>query len=121
MAADIYRANSAASAECYNSVQICRAKGAASPIPTRRTKKVLASGPGSGQRRMVACGTGALGARPFELRTRAAPGCSDGVSDNIYPWPLRSWSMTSGGRAAPNLNEAKQPVPLASGQAARRP
>jgi uncharacterized membrane protein len=29
--------------------------------------------------------TGALGGRPFELRTRAAPGCSDGMSDKIYP------------------------------------
>ena len=29
--------------------------------------------------------TGALGGRPFELRTRAAPGCSDGMSDRRYP------------------------------------
>jgi len=29
--------------------------------------------------------TGALGGRQFELRTRAAPGCSDGMSDKSYP------------------------------------
>ncbi len=29
--------------------------------------------------------TGALGGKPFELRTRAAPGCSDGMSDRRYP------------------------------------
>ena len=29
--------------------------------------------------------TGALGGRPFVLVTRAAPGCSDGMSDNRYP------------------------------------
>lgn len=29
--------------------------------------------------------TGALGGRQFVLRTRAAPGCSDGMSDKIYP------------------------------------
>jgi uncharacterized membrane protein len=29
--------------------------------------------------------TGALDGRPFELRTRAAPGCSDGMSDKTYP------------------------------------
>lgn len=29
--------------------------------------------------------SGALGGRPFMLRTRAAPGCSDGMSDNVYP------------------------------------
>lgn len=29
--------------------------------------------------------TGALDGRPFELRTRAAPGCSDGMSDKSYP------------------------------------
>ena len=28
---------------------------------------------------------GALGGREFELRTRAAPGCSDGMSDKSYP------------------------------------
>jgi uncharacterized membrane protein len=28
---------------------------------------------------------GALGGRPFELTTRAAPGCSDGMSDRRYP------------------------------------
>ncbi len=28
---------------------------------------------------------GALGGRPFELRTRAQPGCSDGMSDKVYP------------------------------------
>jgi uncharacterized membrane protein len=28
---------------------------------------------------------GALGGRPFELRVRAAPGCSDGMSDKNYP------------------------------------
>jgi uncharacterized membrane protein len=28
---------------------------------------------------------GALKGRPFELRTRAAPGCSDGMSDRRYP------------------------------------
>lgn len=28
---------------------------------------------------------GALGGRRFELRTRAAPGCSDGMSDELYP------------------------------------
>jgi uncharacterized membrane protein len=28
---------------------------------------------------------GALGGRRFELRTRAEPGCSDGMSDNRYP------------------------------------
>ena len=29
--------------------------------------------------------SGALGGRLFELRARAAPGCSDGMSDNVYP------------------------------------
>lgn len=29
--------------------------------------------------------TGALDGRAFELRTRAQPGCSDGMSDNVYP------------------------------------
>ena len=29
--------------------------------------------------------TGALGGRKFELTTRAAPGCSDGMSDRRYP------------------------------------
>lgn len=29
--------------------------------------------------------TGALDGRPFELRTRAARGCSDGMSDKSYP------------------------------------
>ena len=29
--------------------------------------------------------TGSLGGRQFELRTRAAPGCSDGMSDKSYP------------------------------------
>lgn len=29
--------------------------------------------------------SGALGGRLFELRARAAPGCSDGMSDQIYP------------------------------------
>jgi uncharacterized membrane protein len=29
--------------------------------------------------------TGALNGRPFVLRTRAAPGCSDGMSDRRYP------------------------------------
>ena len=29
--------------------------------------------------------SGALGGRPFELRTRAQPGCSDGMSDKRYP------------------------------------
>lgn len=29
--------------------------------------------------------TGALDGRQFELRTRAAPGCSDGMSDVTYP------------------------------------
>ena len=29
--------------------------------------------------------TGALGGRPFVLRTRARPGCSDGMSDRRYP------------------------------------
>jgi len=29
--------------------------------------------------------SGTLGGRPFVLRTRAAPGCSDGMSDEIYP------------------------------------
>lgn len=29
--------------------------------------------------------SGALGARQFELRTKKAPGCSDGMSDNRYP------------------------------------
>jgi uncharacterized membrane protein len=28
---------------------------------------------------------GALGGKPFELRTRPEPGCSDGMSDNRYP------------------------------------
>jgi uncharacterized membrane protein len=28
---------------------------------------------------------GALGGKPFELRTRAEPGCSDGMSDKVYP------------------------------------
>ena len=28
---------------------------------------------------------GALGGRRFELRTRAEPGCSDGMSDKSYP------------------------------------
>jgi uncharacterized membrane protein len=29
--------------------------------------------------------SGALGGQRFELRTRAAPGCSDGMSDRRYP------------------------------------
>ena len=29
--------------------------------------------------------TGTLGGRKFELTTRAAPGCSDGMSDRSYP------------------------------------
>jgi len=29
--------------------------------------------------------SGALGGRRFELRTRARPGCSDGMSDKVYP------------------------------------
>jgi uncharacterized membrane protein len=29
--------------------------------------------------------SGALGGKPFELRTRNAPGCSDGMSDRSYP------------------------------------
>ena len=29
--------------------------------------------------------SGALGGAPFELRTRSEPGCSDGMSDNVYP------------------------------------
>ena len=29
--------------------------------------------------------SGVLGGRPFELRIRAEPGCSDGMSDNRYP------------------------------------
>ena len=29
--------------------------------------------------------SGALGGRPCVLRTRAEPGCSDGMSDNLYP------------------------------------
>lgn len=29
--------------------------------------------------------SGALGGERFELRTRAEPGCSDGMSDNVYP------------------------------------
>lgn len=28
---------------------------------------------------------GQLGGKPFEMRTRAEPGCSDGMSDKIYP------------------------------------
>ena len=28
---------------------------------------------------------GNLGGKPFELRTRPEPGCSDGMSDNRYP------------------------------------
>lgn len=37
------------------------------------------AGPGGG------IWAGALGGQPFELRTRAAPGCSNGMSDNRYP------------------------------------
>lgn len=37
------------------------------------------AGPGGGTWR------GALGGRPFELRTRPQPGCSDGMSDRRYP------------------------------------
>jgi uncharacterized membrane protein len=29
--------------------------------------------------------SGALGGKPFELRTRRQPGCSDGMSDKTYP------------------------------------
>jgi uncharacterized membrane protein len=29
--------------------------------------------------------SGALGGKLFELRTRAQPGCSDGMSDKLYP------------------------------------
>jgi uncharacterized membrane protein len=39
-----------------------------------------APGPGGG-----GSWTGALGGRPFVLRTRAQPGCSDGMSDKRYP------------------------------------
>ena len=39
----------------------------------------FAPGPGGGT------WSGALGGRRFELRTRAQPGCSDGMSDRKYP------------------------------------
>ncbi|MEA3041899.1 MAG: hypothetical protein QOC65_1388, partial [Sphingomonadales bacterium] len=39
-----------------------------------------APGPGGG-----GTWSGALGGRPFELRTRPQPGCSDGMSDRRYP------------------------------------
>ena len=29
--------------------------------------------------------TGALGGQPFVMRTRPEPGCSDGMSDRVYP------------------------------------
>lgn len=32
--------------------------------------------------------SGALGGRRFELRTRAHPGCSDGMSDEVYPFAV---------------------------------
>jgi uncharacterized membrane protein len=38
--------------------------------------------------------TGALGGRPFVLRTRAQPGCSDGMSDRRYPLAVE---LTVGG------------------------
>ena len=38
--------------------------------------------------------TGALDRRPFVLRIRAAPGCSDGMSDRLYPIAV---SLTVGG------------------------
>lgn len=37
---------------------------------------------------------GALGGRPFVMVTRAAPGCSDGMSDNRYPIAV---TLTVGG------------------------
>ena len=33
--------------------------------------------------------TGALGGRPFVLRSRPQPGCSDGMSDRVYPLEVR--------------------------------
>jgi uncharacterized membrane protein len=32
--------------------------------------------------------SGALGGKKFELRTRSAPGCSDGMSDKRYPFAV---------------------------------
>ena len=47
--------------------------------------------------------SGALGGRPFELRTRTAPGCSDGMSDRRYPLAveLRVGGETRQGCAGP--------------------
>lgn len=48
--------------------------------------------------------SGALDGRQFELRTRAAPGCSDGMSDNRYPIAvtLRVGGETRQGCAKPD-------------------
>ena len=47
--------------------------------------------------------TGALGGRPFVLRTRPQPGCSDGMSDRRYPIAV---TLTVGGEARVGCAEA---------------
>ena len=44
--------------------------------------------------RRAAAGRGSLGGKPFVLRTRPQPGCSDGMSDNRYPIAV---TLTVGG------------------------
>ncbi len=46
---------------------------------------------------------GALDGKPFEMRSRPAPGCSDGMSDNRYPYAvtLRVRGETRTGCAGP--------------------
>ena len=48
--------------------------------------------------------TGALGGKPFELRARSQPGCSDGMSDKTYPIAveLRTGGEARKGCAAPS-------------------
>jgi uncharacterized membrane protein len=48
--------------------------------------------------------TGALGGKPFELRARSAPTCSDGMSDKRYPIAvtLRVGGEVRTGCGAPN-------------------
>ncbi|WP_146151010.1 COG3650 family protein [Allosphingosinicella deserti] len=48
--------------------------------------------------------TGALGGKPFELRARSQPGCSDGMSDRAYPIAveLRTGGELRKGCAAPS-------------------
>jgi uncharacterized membrane protein len=51
---------------------------------------------------------GALGGKPFELRTRPQPGCSDGMSDNRYP--IAVTLLVNGERRTGCAEPLKKPV-----------